>query len=60
MKKANKVLWRVKAQDELGLAASAISPEKAAYHSQRANKFQNFSDLPNPPDIPLDSDLPDD
>jgi hypothetical protein len=56
MEKANRVLWRVKAQDELGLAASATDPDKAAYHNTRAVKFQDFADQDNPPDLPLDSE----
>jgi hypothetical protein len=57
MEKENKVFWRVKAQDELGLAASATEPDDAAYHRRRAIEFQGFADQAIPPDIPLDYDV---
>jgi hypothetical protein len=57
MEKANRVLWRVKAQDELGLADSAMDPVVALHHRQRATEFLEFADQDNPPDIPLDSDI---
>jgi hypothetical protein len=57
MEKANRILWRVKMQDELDMAASAVEPHKAAYHRRRASDFQRFADQDSPPDTPLDPDF---
>jgi hypothetical protein len=43
MEKANKVLWRVKAQDELDLAALAISPDPFFNKSFALEAAPNYS-----------------
>ncbi|MDB5715893.1 MAG: hypothetical protein JWO15_3290 [Sphingomonadales bacterium] len=57
MEKANRVLWRVKSQEESDLAALAIDPDKAAFHRQRAMEFQSFADQDCPPDAPVNPDF---
>jgi hypothetical protein len=57
VEKANRVLWRVKAQDELDLAAVATEPDKIAFHRQRATDFQCLADQECPPDVTLDPDF---
>jgi hypothetical protein len=57
LEKANRVLWRVKMQDELDLAATATDPEEAARHRQRASELKHLADQDDPPDTPLDPNL---
>jgi hypothetical protein len=45
------------AAEELDLAELEASPDKAAIHLRRANKFQDFADREVPSDIPPDSDV---
>jgi hypothetical protein len=56
MEKANKVLWRVRMQEQLDLATSAQDPEKAYFHQSQAMRFQSFAEQPTPPDCPLESE----
>jgi hypothetical protein len=57
MEKENRVLWRVKMQDELDLAASTADFQRSAYHRRRASEVQRFADQDSPADTPLDPDF---